>query len=624
MTRQIHEAHLSLLEPTPESRLSGEQYGSASQRNSDASSAKEKEKKTRRATTEGLKREKKVAKTCATKTSPDDIFDFRGSSDGELDIVPRKRRKLEELPTSGATLASAVAAKPNRNAVAKDSYASHENDATNTTPSKLRSYTEQSNNRLSSPEDMRSRISEQPQSPKLDLKDKARLLIGVQDLMPPSPLQQLGASHSQISPTSTIPFTTPGDSQQIASRMQAERLASLHSSARGKAPTASTGFVENPMGTFPGKGQAVGEALSARMINLHARRPSIPDDPHLHAEVETEERALINTEDVDRDELSISQQSEVQASRTRPLDKNNHHHQPDELGSDDMGIGLPKEQYQPRPSRSRSSRANKNLVIPENFSKRPETLIRAKAKAKNKRRKTTGGEKYLHEDVEIDEMYSQKREWDADESPKKESSPAKTPAKRRKATPENQEVEVRNDIDVAARPSEAKKKRGRPRKSIEVVEDAGIVEIREEPENESPERSKHTKTTASNKSRKLKKADEPSHLIEDHSDLEDTVVLDTHKNQSRPDEATTNALSETQANALPPETPTLPPPATSTGFAKEKTPSPTRPQLPAQTPQKPTEKGPDKHSPLNRGKISYRVGLSKRARIAPLLRIVGK
>lgn len=64
----------------------------------------------------------------------------------------------------------------------------------------------------------------------------------------------------------------------------------------------------------------------------------------------------------------------------------------DELGSDDPAIGLPKDQYQPRPSRSRGNQQENDLVIPESFSKRPEALAKEKRKAKN-RRKTTALER---------------------------------------------------------------------------------------------------------------------------------------------------------------------------------------------------------------------------------------
>ncbi len=45
---------------------------------------------------------------------------------------------------------------------------------------------------------------------------------------------------------------------------------------------------------------------------------------------------------------------------------------------------------------------------------------------------------------------------------------------------------------------------------------------------------------------------------------------------------------------------------------------------PAQTPTKDSKKGPDQHSPLPNGKVPYRVGLSKKTRIAPLLKMIRK
>jgi hypothetical protein len=42
------------------------------------------------------------------------------------------------------------------------------------------------------------------------------------------------------------------------------------------------------------------------------------------------------------------------------------------------------------------------------------------------------------------------------------------------------------------------------------------------------------------------------------------------------------------------------------------------------TPTRATKKGPSQHSPLPSGKVPYRVGLSKRSRIAPLLRVIRK
>lgn len=45
---------------------------------------------------------------------------------------------------------------------------------------------------------------------------------------------------------------------------------------------------------------------------------------------------------------------------------------------------------------------------------------------------------------------------------------------------------------------------------------------------------------------------------------------------------------------------------------------------PIQTPKREAKRGPDQHSPLQSGRIAYRVGLSKKTRIAPLLKVIKK
>ena len=72
---------------------------------------------------------------------------------------------------------------------------------------------------------------------------------------------------------------------------------------------------------------------------------------------------------------------------TRPQSVD-HPAESDELSSDDAAIGLPKDQYQPRPSRSRGNQNEDELVVPESFSKRPEAVAKGKRKLKS-RRKTT-------------------------------------------------------------------------------------------------------------------------------------------------------------------------------------------------------------------------------------------
>ena len=86
----------------------------------------------------------------------------------------------------------------------------------------------------------------------------------------------------------------------------------------------------------------------------------------------------------------------------------------------------------------------------------------------------------------------------------------------------------------------------------------------------------------------------------------------------REDEVQRKALQETDSNKQPlEEAPSTPPTKASTAAV-------TSIPAPAKTPSKDLKKGLDQHSPLQSGKVPYRVGLSKKTRIAPLLKIIRK
>jgi hypothetical protein len=78
------------------------------------------------------------------------------------------------------------------------------------------------------------------------------------------------------------------------------------------------------------------------------------------------------------------------------------------------------------------------------------------------------------------------------------------------------------------------------------------------------------------------------------------------------------ALHETDSNKQPLQETLSTPPTETSIAAVSSIPAP------AQTPSKDSKKGPDQHSPLQSGKMPYRVGLSKKTRIAPLLKIIRK
>ncbi len=65
-----------------------------------------------------------------------------------------------------------------------------------------------------------------------------------------------------------------------------------------------------------------------------------------------------------------------------------------DLGSDDTSIGMPKEQYRPRASRSRAGLNHSELLVPVDFSKQPETVAKTtvKPRRKKKRCRTTSFE----------------------------------------------------------------------------------------------------------------------------------------------------------------------------------------------------------------------------------------
>ena len=298
----------------------------------------------------------------------------------------------------------------------------------------------------------------------------------------------------------------------------------------------------------------------------------------------------------------------------------------DELGFDEDSVGLPKEQYIPRPSRSRASRVVDDMVLAVDFSKRPEAV----AKRKGIRRKTTGDTLAIYED-ECENLVV----FGIQNSPLKTSADSNVVGSATKA-PLNPSLQISPtvDQDVASKdPYEdtvkvlpPKKKRGRPKKHVEEtsieVHDARtqrldpVIETRvEEERSEKPS----SKTT-----RKRRRTEEERHCLSEDVVVEDDEILTAKHAMIGHIESTPSKpqdIKEADANIIKPAPNAIDSPER---LIKDTTPSITETRTPICTPQKPQQKGPDKHSPLNNSKISYRVGLSKRARIEPLLRVVKK
>lgn len=306
------------------------------------------------------------------------------------------------------------------------------------------------------------------------------------------------------------------------------------------------------------------------------------------------------------DELSLSLSKQQPSNITSKQSNTDRPHEKDELdddklGSDDTGVDLPVENYQPRPSRSRSGRMNEELLVPIDFSKRPEAT--AKGKKKNKRRKTTAFEQLVHEDRDEKDIFQVKLP-----SPPKVSEPFSVVLKLRDA-PTTSKAEVAErpqpEIDASKELSKApiSKKRGRPKKQVPEPHAEQVKPACDPPS--SPTKSKiNVPNQSTSKKRKM-----PTSLDSDLSCADEDGALPPETNPNIPDPPPRSARPS-PSHENPPIT---------------RSPSPTKQLSALQTPPKTVPaKGPDKHSPISSGKVAYRIGLSKRARIEPLLRVVRK
>lgn len=297
----------------------------------------------------------------------------------------------------------------------------------------------------------------------------------------------------------------------------------------------------------------------------------------------------------------------------------------DELGSDDIAIGLPMEQYKPRPSRSRGNTNLDGLLESVDFSKRPE----AQVKAKNKRRKTHESDlpKPTNEAALIQKC--RKTGEGTTEQNVGTSKPVADPPNTI-TIPEEDIVEIVEIFENATQP---------PQKPINLkrklpTDDTTALETNNEAANaqtepKAPTNPKPTQPAPKARGRPRKKTEEkplstpitdttlPETTDPKHPNIQ-SQHLSQHDDKTNPDpdpvleETDPNSNAATSGGRV--QRPSTPPPKHATTTST--TPPPATPSQKTTDPQK----GPQRHSPLNSGRVSYRVGLSKRARIEPLLR----
>ncbi|KAL8776887.1 MAG: hypothetical protein Q9213_008096 [Squamulea squamosa] len=311
-------------------------------------------------------------------------------------------------------------------------------------------------------------------------------------------------------------------------------------------------------------------------------------------------------------------------------------HELNKLEMDELLPNPPSENYQPRPSRSRSALAADDLVIPKDFSKRPESLAKKKTKSK------------------LINSAPEAVDQPAGASPKKRQAKAASQAdigslnEARIDTDVEELLNVKNDLthdthtDFEAnhvsitkipspKPPPPKKSRGRPKKGASVEESVHPALLESVPANKDAGPLTTTITTPApapmpaKRGRKNKKppAEEKSSAI-------------VHKDDMSEDEQ--KEFIVTSEGVLSDADPNIQPPLESPTTLKEDVPEISKPvsddsskptmstktlESPSKsTPAKTEEKklpGLGKDSPAR-----YRVGLSKRQRIAPLLRVVRK
>ncbi|KAL8772683.1 MAG: hypothetical protein Q9194_004551 [Teloschistes cf. exilis] len=344
---------------------------------------------------------------------------------------------------------------------------------------------------------------------------------------------------------------------------------------------------------------------------------------------------ISNTEHEDRDfALALKLQEEEEdkdvTTQKRRRGDTNKATQP---AADDLMPDLPAEQYQPRPSRSRSARTMDDLVVPSDFSKRPEALTKKKekgtGKGKGKRGKSTAvdepqqSEPQQHEDQLGPDPKSPELEPSAEDAQRLQSEDP-TFNEPDPATLEDPQEPTLLPAPEPPQPPQKKpkKSRGRPKKDAPASTTAPDLNQLEEPVGNTANNPAPAKR---GKKKKQKVISEEIITDEEHEDPKPEI-----------DEVGGGGggvLKEIAINII--HTPILPTPTPKETEEKEEgidTPSSPKKfkvekvevvNIKRETVK--TSQGPGATSETAGGlKSLYRVGLSKRQQIAPLLKIVKK
>ena len=652
LNRESRAAHQSLIEPTPKSAYPAIGTYSCSQQQTPTSPTASWLKTKRSKTSVEKPKAKKPPKTYGK--SSQDIFEFHGGSDGELDTAQRmdfSRKPEKSKRNEKKRIDRAVSRRGSQNeGVLRKPITSSGGDTEllSTEPKRyeVSSAAEQEGSLQSSmpPPASKSTSFDQSQRSQKDkmfkTADPQVSEFSTSSVLPPAVITYSEAYSDDQIPALTRPLGGIDDqycSQDFAQSVKVHSMRSDEATRRidlkstEKSTSSLSAFEILPSTTVMDEGTNRTNNISEE-LNLHLDH-SVLDSALEPPILTTINPAVLLPAPIDRDsaqdELSLSVPEVANLVVAKPpkaskRKRNTDEESLDEIGSDDNALGVPKEHYQPRPSKRRAGGVDNELVVPTDFSKRPEAI--AKTKRKTKRHKTTAFQELLPKDEDDDEDDDEEIKVVPDprfEIPEKKRPKLSTESDQPDLESHDNIEDIRAEAQIEpnqASKSAGQKKRGRPKKVVTNLSDETVVDEKEADHNhDGVEIDEHNVSATAKKLRKKTKTKETAPVIINEQENTNNGAPAAQDDSEAP-LPNTNVLNETNGNnTIPPNPTTQSSPSTSPAKANA-APAPETPHRPTT----PAPKGPDKHSPISIGKVAYRVGLSKRARIAPLLRIVRK
>ena len=647
LNRESRAAHQSLIEPTPQSTLPATRTYSSSLHQISTSPSTSRLKTKRSKTSVEKPKVKKSSKTYGK--SSQDIFEFHGGSDGEIDVTPRKelgpkageREKSEHF---GLKKAARTQVSQDEGVLGRPFNSSKgDTDLLSTEP---QPYGVSS----AGEKDVSPRSSMPPPGSKFTSFEKSQrsetsTMPTTTNIVPPKFVTKnlnfpAEATYFETQSDTRKPNLTEGSrngddeerSQLFSQHVESDSMClkngmkpSDEQPTEEPAPSSSASEISpSQFFTVRNTNQTsfVSHGLGSRLDNEQIR-PQVDYNLSTMANPVVLLPAFTDTE-VGQDELSlsipdISSRSPAKPAKTSKRKRDTDDKNVDELDADDYAIGIPKEHYQPRPSKRRSGGATEEIFVPTDFSKRPESI--AKGKRKTKRHKTTAFQELLPKDEDESEdeevkMMPDPRFEIPEKKPPNSSPERNQPDVEKNHNTDESRPKAQPEPKQAAVVVNGQKKRGRPKKAAtNLSEESVLDEIEEDHDQEDTETEEPTVSATASRSRKMTKTAGPPKPILHEKEGSNNNGAPTGAEDS--EDVPANILNENHGNIIASEPVANQMPEV----------SPTKSMCPPETPRKfatPAAKGPDKHSPISSGKVAYRVGLSKRARIAPLLRIVRK